>query len=88
MDSVVYKYDVAIDDEFELDLPSGSHVLTVQMQHDKPRMWVRHPIKCGTFAKHRFRLAGTGHTISGSWSYVGSFQMHQGAIVLHLFEAK
>ena len=87
--TAVYKYDVILDDTFTLALPEGAEVLTVQMQHGIPRLWVR--VDPTAPARPRqFRLAGTGHPIEDAddWRYVGTVQLQGGVLVLHLFESR
>ena len=35
----IFKYPVTIDKYFELNLPKGSKVLTVDIQNDEPQLW-------------------------------------------------
>ncbi len=86
MRTVVYKYRVRVEDEFDVPLPVGSEVLSVQMQHGEPVMWVRHTSDTTKIESRRFRLAGTGHLIVGEWLHIGTFQMSGGDLVFHLFE--
>ena len=81
----VYKYDIPMEDEFTLDLPTGSQILTAQSQFNQPKLWVLvDPDKPKKPAK--FRLAGTGHPIDDRvGQYICSFQLHGGALVFHLF---
>lgn len=82
---VVWKYYVPIEDEFTLLLPAGARILAVQAQHNEPQMWALVDPNAAPQPR-RFRLAGTGHPIEGEWSYLGSFQVHGGNLVFHLFE--
>jgi hypothetical protein len=82
----VWKFDVRPGD-FTVDMPRGAHVLTVQMQHERPMMWAlvdpTEPVQ-----KRRFVLVGTGHpVVNAEWMrYVGTFQVREGQLVFHLFE--
>jgi hypothetical protein len=68
-------------------MPIGSRVLTVQSQNGQPAIWVlvdpKHPEE-----ERSFRMCGTGHRISEdeTTNYIGTFQMDNGSLVLHLFE--
>jgi hypothetical protein len=83
----VYKYPVPIEDTFTLTMPLGAQVLCMDMQGSVPHIWALVDPSQGPEVRH-FRLAGTGHDIEGAVEYLGSFQMHGGALVFHLFEAE
>jgi hypothetical protein len=82
----IWKYDVQ-PDEFALEMPRGTHVIGVQVQHGKPRMWAlvdpSEPVET-----RRFLTAGTGHELDRAEElrHAGTFQMCGGDLVLHLFE--
>ena len=82
----VYKYDLEIVYEQTVQMPAGAVVLTVQMQHDRPRIWVRCDPSKPTVDR-KFYTHGTGHRIMDvTAQYVGTYQTHNGALVLHVFE--
>lgn len=87
----VYKYNITdMNDYFDLNLPKGAKILTVQVQRNSICIWALVDIN-NEQEKRRFRLAGTGHPIEESTDrliYIGSFQMMQGTLVFHLFEIK
>jgi hypothetical protein len=82
----VWKFEVE-PDEFELAMPRGARVLSVGMQRERVQMWAlvdpSAPVE-----QRRFRMAGTGHPIKDpeELRFVGTFQVHGGALVFHLFE--
>lgn len=82
----VWKFDVQ-PGEFIVEMPRGAHVLTVQVQHEAPRMWALVDPGEPT-EKRRFVVVGTGHTVvNAEWvKYVGTFQVRDGTLVFHLFE--
>jgi hypothetical protein len=85
----VYKYDVPIKDSFTLSLPRTGTFLTFQAQRDRPQIWMLVDPDDDRKIDCEFRLAGTGHPIE--WPqidlyYRGTCQMHDGALVWHLFE--
>ena len=88
MSQAIWKYAVPVQDMITLMIPRNAQVLTVQVQHGEPQLWALvdpdNPPEQRTF-----RLAGTGHVIEGSvniFSYVGTYQLDDGALVFHLFE--
>jgi len=84
----VWKYPLYTEDYFSLSLPSGSEILTVQMQHGSPQIWALvNPDN--QEEERKFRLAGTGHNIEHAkedMKYIGTFQLYDGDLIFHLFE--
>ena len=98
----VYKYPFPITDEFVLELPAHSRVLSVGSQPFDPYkagdtvageracLWVLVDPEETSLTERHFVLRGTGHKIP-DWpnlDYVGTFQQAGGALVWHLFERK
>ena len=88
-DMVIYKY--PLNPVTVLNLPPVSDVLCVQMQRDKPYLWVKQaPTKPKQETVPRtFVMIGTGHPIGEAGTndlYLGTFQMQGGALVFHVFE--
>jgi hypothetical protein len=85
----IYKYDVPLTDEFELDMPVGAEVISVQVQRGTPRLWAMVNADPETPREsRRFRLLGTGRAIPAEFQlarFVGTFQMANGELVFHLF---
>jgi hypothetical protein len=85
----IWKYPLPIEDDFFLALPKGAVVLSVQIQGSQPCIWVliEHAQGHGPTEKRHFMLYGTGHPIrhEGEWTFVGTFQLHGGSLVFHLF---
>jgi len=93
---VIYKYEIkAGSNEFEL--PSDAKPLTVQMQDNKPYMWVLLDPESPKVKRYFFTI-GTGHiidnimlkeydrNINSLGDYIGTFQLTDFALVFHLFE--
>jgi len=84
--SRVYKYPLTFGDWVSVPMPEGAEVLCVQIQHDEPFLWARVTPENPPALRH-FRIAGTGHDLgSNVGRYVGTFQMHDGDLVMHVFE--
>ena len=70
-------------------MPVGAVVLTVQLQRGKPQLWAKVD---PTAPKERrtFAVLGTGYEVgaarSDEWIYCGTFQLHEGALVFHVFD--
>jgi len=83
----VHKYPVKLTDNFEIELPKGAQILTVQEQYDFPQLWALVNPNENKKQKRKFRLAGTGHQIKETnLEYINSFQLEDGSLVFHLFE--
>lgn len=81
----VWKVPLVIDDAQTVTLPVGAELLTVQVQRGEPCLWARVDPR-GTLGDITIRLAGTGHPIDDDvGDYVGTFQMHDGDLVFHVF---
>jgi len=84
----IYKYPVK-PGKFEIELPRGARVLSVATQKNDAVMWVLLDPNERVMEKRRFATIGTGHdadVVSG-WNFVGTFQLDDGALVFHLFDA-
>lgn len=70
-----------------LEMPIGAEILTVQEQNGHAQMWAL----VDPYAENEereFAVYGTGHKIPDSpGAYVGTFQLNEGTLVFHVFEA-
>ena len=90
--TVIWKYPFDVDDSFELNMPQGAKILTVQEQDRKGCMWaIVNPEN--EIESRRFCILGTGHMhpldFFLSKRYIGTFQQPfpmGGSLVWHLFE--
>lgn len=83
----IFKYPVPIEDVFALNMPRGAQPLSVQMQGDKPHLWALVDPDAELRLRY-FCVIGTGHPIAEvPLAFIGTFQMHGGSLVFHLFEA-
>lgn len=83
----IWKYTILVEDFLEIKMPVDSMVLTIQVQRGTPCLWVLVNPEAEKETR-RFRLAGTGHPIESQHAdmYIGTFQLHGGSLVFHLFE--
>lgn len=91
----IYKYPVNRNPNFSIEMPAGSHILSVQMQidqiqrgKDKAVMWVLVDTE-KPLIERQFCLTTTGQEIThhpNGLIYIGTFQ--DGKFVGHLFEVK
>lgn len=92
----VHKFPVQIQNLFTLKMPAGAEVVHVDLQNRQPFMWVRidtaQPLKL-----YEFGVFGTGEDMTDTGNdyphnnpvahapHLGTFLMHDGQLVLHLF---
>lgn len=83
----VYKYPLPTTDEFELNLPDGARILSVQVQAGTP--YLRALVDPVSPLRLRyFRLAETGHPIEDTTNllFIDTFQLQGGRLIFHVFE--
>ena len=89
----IFKYEVKIEDEQVLALPSDAEILHFGLQSGVPYIWVKldpkellNPEKP---LNRRFKVVGTGHVFSDEFTeYIGTVIGHEDVFVWHLFEIK
>lgn len=87
-----FPIEAVLTDTFEIDMPIGAEILTVQMQRDVPCFWAIVDPSVNRMTR-RFRMVGTGHKFDFGADrydtaplYIGTIQMADGALVWHFFE--
>lgn len=83
--SQVWKYTIALESKFTLEMPEGASILYIAVQHGIPCLWARVTPNATSKVRH-FQVRGTGHNVEPESIYLGSFQLQGGNLVLHLFE--
>jgi hypothetical protein len=85
----VYKYHCLHSDMFNIEMPIGAKVLTVQYQKEKPVMWALvNPDEVNKIMRS-FLWIYTGEPVAFEFDelvYVGTIQSLGGNLVYHLFE--
>lgn len=81
----VWKYTLEVSDRFVVMLPLGFEILHVGVQNvGQPVMWCLVDSEAGTVPVD-FCVKGTGHAVEDGLIYVGTFSLHGGTFVGHLF---
>ena len=85
MTTTIFKYPFVISDKVLILMPKNAEVLDVQMQNGTPCIWAMvdpdEPLK-----ERYFIIVGTGHPLPDKrGAYIGTFQMHGGELVWHLY---
>lgn len=88
MSHVIHKYPFTIQDTFYKMMPVNAKILKIDCQKGIPMMWVLHSINAEINEARYFRVYGTGHEITNieRLTHIGTFQMHNGDLVWHVFE--
>lgn len=82
----IFKYTLAAGKN-EFQFPKFSEVLTVQVQHGQPQIWVLHPSMNQPMEKVNFEVVPTGQECEVTFrNYVGTFQLENGLLVFHVFK--
>jgi hypothetical protein len=84
----IWKYPLETTDEQIVTVPNGRiRVLTVQVQHDIPCLWIEVEAGPPLVKKLKILIYGTGHPIfeSDELKYVGSYQLQEGALMFHVY---
>lgn len=87
----VWKWQLEVKDEQVIEVPVGTRLLTVSMQHGVPAVWGLVPLgePQARMVSLRVRIAGTGHPMPEEvcpGDYVGTFSPEMG-LVFHVFQA-
>ena len=83
----IYKYPLEIADRQTLMLPAGHEILAVATQHGQPCLWVLVDTD-EELMPFGIAMYGTGMPCSQTRKdYIGTVQLLNGAMVLHLFAA-
>jgi hypothetical protein len=89
MSKTIWKYELEAESLANFQMPIGAEILTVQVQNEKPCMWALVDEDKET-EQRCFEIIGTGHTMYRGEdlkrNYIGTFQLHGGSLVFHLFE--
>lgn len=88
MSRKIWKYTLAELGRQYLQMPAGAQILTVQLQDDMVQLWAIVDPNAEK-VERVIDIYGTGHQMPdvGPGEYLGTFQMHGGALVFHVFEA-
>lgn len=86
---VIWKFPVLdLLNRYTTRMPAGAEILSVQMQDDRPQMWLLVDPKAEGEPR-TFESFGTGHPVKAQIvQYLGTLQVSDGALIFHVFEVK
>lgn len=82
------KFIIPVEDYATIIIPAGAKLLHVAEQHGELCLWALIDLTVPV-VKRLFRVAGTGHPITGleaSWPFVGTGLLMGGKLVFHVFD--
>lgn len=87
--NTIYKYPLQIVDRQIVEMPKYARILSIQVQNGVPCIWAQ--VKPQSEKEKRvIYIVGTGQDLENFISdfcvYRGTFQMHSGTLVFHVFE--
>ena len=89
MKKSIWKYTLDVTDEQSVVLPSGSRLLTVQVQNEIPTIWAEVDTEALDRERYTLRTYGTGHWVDDDPGvYLGTYQLMEGRLVFHVYHAK
>ncbi len=84
MKKQIWKYKLS--PNCDIIMPVNAEILTVQVQRDEPKLWVRVTPTNELETRH-FEIYGTRHKITkDNLKYISTFQINNGTFVFHVFE--
>jgi hypothetical protein len=82
----IWKYNVPVEEYFDIEMPKKSKVLSFQMQGNKPTIWVLTSHEDKELTNEHFCLVGTGQSFLPHYNkHIGTIQKN--GYVWHLFQA-
>lgn len=83
----IWKYPIKVEAQQSIEMPIGAEILCVQMQGEQPCLWAKVSPE-GWPTKRTIVILPTGAEFEEMRGrYIGTFQMHNGMYVWHVFEA-
>lgn len=83
----IFKYPLELTDRQEVNMPFDAKILTVQVQYGVPCIWAIVDTEIKHFHSRVFDIVGTGNPMRDcNHKYLGTIQLHDGALVFHVFE--
>jgi hypothetical protein len=85
----IWKYEIPLHGDFELELPEESTCLCIFEQNEAPHMWISIPNDQRNIKKYKYKVIQTGEFYDEDrvGQYIGTFQIKKEAqyYVGHLF---
>lgn len=70
-----------------IEMPLDAQILCVETQHGTPTLWALVDPNTSAIEQKTIRIFGTGQPFEDTpLSYIGTYQLHGGALIFHVFE--
>lgn len=88
---IILKYTLQVDSFQEIDIPKSGKIISLQVQHNMPVIWVQcvgNGKEQKTKRKFITLTTGLEHVNNETLYYIGTYQLNNGNFVGHLYEIK
>lgn len=86
---VIWKYPLELAEKQTLQTPLGAQILSLQVQRGVPTLWILVDPDSPKVSRTLW-MVGTGYPVpaaAASGTFIGTYQVEDGALVFHIFEA-
>lgn len=84
--NTIWKFPLVVTDEQTIFIPAGHQFLTVQIQRGTPCLWASLEDEFRPRKSVKILTVGTGNPCDlTGYTYVGTYQPHNGGLVFHVF---
>lgn len=88
MSKTIWKYPLQMADKQQVSMPFGAKIRSVAAQGDTVCIWAEVDPSAPKKRERTIYIYGTGHVMPDDpGTYIGSFMLHAGALVFHVYEA-
>lgn len=82
----IWKWPLILTDYQSVDVPEGSEILTVQVQHGNPQLWALCDEEETTMETLHIGMFGTGNPVpNNTGEYISTIQLFEDQLVFHVF---
>lgn len=84
----IFKYPLEVEDKQVVMMPVDAQILCIQVQHGTPCIWALVDPALAASQERTLLTFGTGHELPTGLelSYIGTYLVHGGNLVFHVFE--
>lgn len=86
-ETVIHRHEIPGPGYFDLQLPTGTRILSAGPKFEKPMLWVAVPTEDIVLINVRFLLAETGKVYEGldHYEFISTIHLHSDTEIYHLF---
>ena len=83
--TTIWKFPLQVVDQQLVNMPVGTELLHVGVQGDQACLWALVDSDAPRTMRG-FAIHGTGHAVPPGGAYVGTFPLHGGNLIFHVFD--